>query len=191
MRKKLAPSAGIEDKSSHSAGPSNGQKCLAASGVRSKASLERNTPCVINQSNDYAMVKDAVNLHTIAQETDRYLESLAHSVREGKGCIEAANFARWLQFSGVIRLLERHEQDASLPVSGTAIRHKVQKLIFETGEWFSIHAPSNNPRDAYISSSKLDSIDDRLAAIESALADLQTNKTVMAGSVPLKLLEGA
>jgi hypothetical protein len=47
------------------------------------------------------------NLQRIYDETDRYLASLARQVHEGKAVDEAANFGRWLQFSGVLVLLER------------------------------------------------------------------------------------
>jgi len=51
---------------------------------------------------------DEVSAHRLWNETDRYLDSLARSVRECKRVDEASNFSRWLQFSGVLQILELH-----------------------------------------------------------------------------------
>jgi len=45
-------------------------------------------------------------LENIFKETSRYLQSLESSVRGGKSVNEAVDFSRWLQFSGVLSLLE-------------------------------------------------------------------------------------
>lgn len=79
---------------------------------------------------------------------------------------EASNFARWLEFSGVIQLLQAHSADVPLRVDGYDLANKLRELIQECGDWYSIHSRSNKPRDAYVSQSKLEQIEQRLAAIE-------------------------
>ena len=47
-------------------------------------------------------------LKCIYSETANYLARLARAAAEGRGVDEANNFLRWLQFSGVLRLLEMY-----------------------------------------------------------------------------------
>ena len=82
------------------------------------------------------MILTSVQLHWMWQETDNYLSSLAQCVREGKRVQEAANYCRWLQFSGVIELLEGSPQPFPLMVDGQGTRRKLRDLIQECGELF-------------------------------------------------------
>ena len=47
-------------------------------------------------------------LKIIFRETKLYLENLNRAAAEGRAVDEANNFLRWLQFSGVVRLLEKY-----------------------------------------------------------------------------------
>jgi hypothetical protein len=47
-------------------------------------------------------------LHWTWKETVNRLDSLARDVCECKNVMEAANFARWLNFSGLIQLFEEN-----------------------------------------------------------------------------------
>lgn len=47
-------------------------------------------------------------LKDIYKETNSYLERLGRAVSEGRAVDEANNFLRWLQFSGVVGLLEKY-----------------------------------------------------------------------------------
>lgn len=75
-----------------------------------------------------------LDLHVIWRETDRYIETLQRSAREGKQITEAANYARWLQFSGILELLERNSEGGPLPVRGVELRAKLRDVIFHCGE---------------------------------------------------------
>lgn len=77
-----------------------------------------------------------VNLHRIFIETDRRLELLAQSVRECKDVNEANNFARWLQFSGILKLLETHPQAKPANVDGARLHRKASDLAYECGQLF-------------------------------------------------------
>ena len=74
-----------------------------------------------------------VTLNRIYQETNDHLDVLAREVREGKNVLEASFFLRWLEFSGVLSLLEKH----ALPGQDfTSLRRKLSDLIGEYGEHF-------------------------------------------------------
>ncbi|HLP78166.1 MAG TPA: hypothetical protein VK327_14760 [Candidatus Paceibacterota bacterium] len=126
---------------------------------------------------------DLSSVHWLWRETDQRLDSLTKSVREGRGVAEASNFARWLQFSGLLKILKPFECERPLPVRVAALTLKMEQLISECNEWYALHERSNKPRDAYISQSKLDSIDERLAAIEAKLS-------TAAEVAPLRVING-
>lgn len=67
--------------------------------------------------------------HIIWRETDRYLDDLLNAVREGKCIEEAARYSRWLQFSGVITLLEDNKSAFPLVVDGAALRRKANDVV--------------------------------------------------------------
>jgi hypothetical protein len=74
-----------------------------------------------------------VTLRTIFTETERYLETLVREVRECKSVNEASHFCRWLQFSGVLKLLEAHPTpDADFK----KLRKKVNDIVFDCGELY-------------------------------------------------------
>jgi len=79
---------------------------------------------------------DSVKLHCLWRETTNRLDSLARSVREHKSVAEASNFAKWLQFSGVIDLLEQNPQGFPLVVDGKRVREQVRTLLSDCGESF-------------------------------------------------------
>jgi len=128
---------------------------------------------------------DLVILHTLWNETDTRLDSLAKQVREGVAVAEASNFCRWLRFSCVLEILQPHEQDLPLPIRASELRRKVNDLIYECGEWYRLHERSKKPRDAYISASALESINDRLGAIEDAI-----HLSRSADASPLRVIGG-
>lgn len=68
-------------------------------------------------------------LRWIASETHFKLAALSREVREGKNVLYASQFARWLQFSGLVRLLE-------LVSDGVSIQKELGDLLFECGEIF-------------------------------------------------------
>jgi len=74
-----------------------------------------------------------VTLQRICSESFRYLESLARDAREGKHVFEAANFCRWLRFSGVTDLLERYAMPGQ---NFSTLSKAVDDLISDCGEQF-------------------------------------------------------
>lgn len=140
---------------------------------------------------DMAEIKTAI-IWKIWSETDRRLDSLAQSVREGVQVDEASNFTRWLRFSGILTLLQPFEQEVPLPIRAAELCRKCEDLIYECGEWYRLHERSFKPRDAYISASKLAAIEDDLRAIKEALRLplMATADTVDAAEAVLQVLPG-
>jgi hypothetical protein len=66
-----------------------------------------------------------VSLKTIHKETKAYLERLARAASEGRAVDEANNYLRWLQFSGIIRLLE---QNSSISGDFVTLRNQCNDL---------------------------------------------------------------
>ncbi len=72
-------------------------------------------------------------LSRIYSETVNNLERLAREVREGKNVLAAADFVRWLQFSGVLDLFSRYSfPDQNFP----PLDRKLADLLQDCGEHF-------------------------------------------------------
>jgi hypothetical protein len=68
------------------------------------------------------------------RETNGYLDRLARAAKEGKNLMEAANYCRWLAFSGIFSILDK----CTLPMNthGEELRRKNQNVIEECGRHF-------------------------------------------------------
>ena len=113
------------------------------------SSPEQNCPVAIASDADNENFR--VTLWTIHRETSRYLDDLAQHVRECKRVDEASRFVRWLQFSGVLKLLEKYQNDqkfsSSLVVfNPSALRKKSDALLMDCGDLF--RGGKANPRYA-------------------------------------------
>jgi hypothetical protein len=76
-------------------------------------------------------------LHWIWNETVTRLDSFARDVREAKHVMEASNFARWLNFSGLVRVFnDNPSTQLHLEVDGALVQRKINDLLFECGELF-------------------------------------------------------
>lgn len=92
------------------------------------------------------------------KETVNHLDRLARSVREGKSVHEAANFARWLQFSGYLKIFDLNPSDEKyLTVTPKTIRKQIDNLIYDCGEWFR-----NNKVSPHYHSSDISEINSKL-----------------------------
>ena len=120
----------------------------------------------------YVMRIEAHKLHWIWKETDTRLDVLAGRVREGVEVLAASDFARWLQFSGLLEVFDQNLSDGVCKVDGKGIRKKVGDLLFECGEWFRLHENSYLPRDMEIPRSEMEKVNRRLNQIEEHLAKL-------------------
>jgi hypothetical protein len=114
-------------------------------------------------------------LDKILSETSNYLGSLESSVRGGKCVDEAADFSRWLQFSGVLSMLEMF---AELNPDFKALRRRVTDLTLSCGP----HLRGGRVAASYCQSD-IDSINGKLDVLLSAFAKQAT-------AVPKNTLHG-
>jgi hypothetical protein len=98
----------------------------------------------------------------IYKETDNYLGSLGRAASEGRGVDEANNFLRWLQFSGILRLLE---MDADENPNYRTLRHKADDLQ----EICKPHLQGRNIKDSP-NQARIDEVNAKVDAILSILA---------------------
>jgi hypothetical protein len=70
------------------------------------------------------------------KETVNRLDSLARSAREGKCVDEAANFARWLEFSGYPKVFDGSPQPFPLLVDGAVVRQKIKDVLDECERFY-------------------------------------------------------
>jgi hypothetical protein len=66
-----------------------------------------------------------LTLQFIYKETKAYLERLARAASEGRAVDEANNFLRWLQFSSILRLLEKN---SFVDPAFVMLRHQCEDL---------------------------------------------------------------
>lgn len=102
-----------------------------------------------------------VRIKTIYTETWRYLETMAREVREGKSVNEASHFCRWLQFSGILRLLETHPSPED---DFRKLRRRVDDLAFECGLLYK-----DGKADAKYGASDIAEINSKLDSLLAAI----------------------
>jgi len=133
---------------------------------------------------------DKVALHVIWRETHNRVEVLRARVREGSDVMAASEFSRWLQFSGILRILP--EQPFPLPCHGKALSREVELLVTECGEWFANHERSNVQPHPQIPRTELERINAQLASLTAAVANLTPPniETASAVNASLRVIEG-
>jgi len=130
------------------------------------------------------MLFDAVQAHWLWKETNRNLDVHARRVREGVEVLPAADFARFVQFSGIVKILQPHDQDGPFPCRSKELQKKCEDLIFECGEWFRLDERSNMPRNPNVPRCELEAITDILAVLVKQVARISPpliDKTVDVG----------
>jgi hypothetical protein len=135
---------------------------------------------------------DSVTLHVLWRETDTRLDVLAARVREGVDVLAASEFVRWLQFSGLLKVLEAVDQPFPLPVRGVELRRKAADLQMECGDWFRTHEHSNTQPHPQIPRTDLERINAQLAQLRETISELTRPpvETPAAVSASLRVIEG-
>jgi len=130
---------------------------------------------------------DSATLHWLWRQTTDKLESLARDVRENKRVLEAADFARWVQFSGILKLFDAFPTDGPLQISAAIIRKQIRDLLFECGELFRM-----GKADPKYSASDISEINRKLDLIAAHVATLSAVAPVAPVNViPLPASESA
>lgn len=110
---------------------------------------------------------DLVNLHWLWRETVNSLDAYAKRVRECKDLLGAADFARFVRSSGLLKLFDAHESLGPFEVSGASVRKKVSDLLFECGERMR-----SNKTEPLIALSELEAINRKLELIAGHVSKL-------------------
>lgn len=133
---------------------------------------------------------DKVTLHWIWRETDNRIEELSGRVREGLDVQAASEFCRWLQCSRILKLLV--EQPFPLPCRPEELTRKVSKLLEACNEWFVNHERSNVKPHPQVTRTELQAINEKLAHMSRAIANLAppTSGTASAVEASLHVIEG-
>jgi len=114
---------------------------------------------------------DAADIARMYSETVNKLDSLSRSVREGKNVPEAANFAKFLQFSGYLKIFDLNPSSQKFfIVDPKEIRKRISDLIYDCGQWFNKTntSPKYHASDIAEINAKLDQLIE-LAASPSGL----------------------
>jgi len=138
------------------------------------------------------MPVDKLFLHVLWRETSTRLEVLQGRVNEGVDVDAASEFARWLRFTGLLKLLEQAPDDERLPVKGHELSKRVDKLVADCGDWYAKYERSNIKPPAQIPRSELEAINAQLAELRATIAKLSlpTLDTAQAGLPALRVIEG-
>ena len=106
-------------------------------------------------------------LHILWRETNNRIEHYTKLVAEGMLVDEASQFARWLQFSGLLGVFKQYPQQSPLPVDGVSLAKKTDALVSACGEIYQRCGKSPEPE---YKKSDIDQIKEQLAAITAKLA---------------------
>jgi len=134
---------------------------------------------------------DKVTLHILWRETNNRVDVLRARVREGTDVMHASEFSRWLQFSGILRLLQ--EQPLPLPCRRAELEGKVEQLVAECGDWFANHERSNVQPHPQIPRTELERINAQLNDLAAAVSRLAPPTIETANAVreaSLRVIEG-
>jgi hypothetical protein len=132
---------------------------------------------------------DSTQLHWLWNETRRQLERYATRADEGVDLQAAMDFARWIQFSGLIRLFRDNPQSEPWKVDGELIDRLVRTLIMDCGEFLKLNTPG------FVRVSQIEAVSHKLDLMASQLAKLSPPvfpETAEAGTAPpaLQVISG-
>ncbi len=131
-------------------------------------------------------------IHWMWKETMERLHCLDLRAREGKCIDEASEFARWVQFSGLIHFFKENPQDEPLKVSAAELQRLITDTLFDCEQ-----AWKKTPRGPWVSLSELEAVNHKLDLIAAKLATLSApvdGRTEVAGDASeptLRVIPGA
>jgi len=111
--------------------------------------------------------------HLLWHHTMLRVESLTRRVNEGKDIEAAADFARWLRVSGLVRLFEANPQREPLLVDGATMDAQLTDLILACGEQWK----SNAPR--MVNASEIEKLNHKIDVMAQALGSLFPRSAVV------------
>ena len=91
-------------------------------------------------------------------------------MREGVDVLAASEFARLVEMSGLLNLLEENSKGGVFPVRGGELRKKVHALLSDCNEWFELYERSNVERALQIPRTQMERVNCALEKIEKQLS---------------------
>jgi len=168
----IRPSAvmSIKPRFSHKLPRSNSPKLAFPSACRRSASISA-TLIERASSISNAMTIGVPELAWIYRETERFLRVHATRLRENIGVKEASEFARWLEFSGLLKLFDKNPQPEPHKVDGPTLRKMVQEVIMDCGERFGKSLP-----DGCLGVSEVEKLNHKLDVIAGGIGQLISSR---------------
>ena len=124
----------------------------------------------------------------VYKETLGRLKSLSRRVAEGRDVMAASEFARWLNFSGILRLCEENPQDDPFKVDGAFLGCYCQLLIDQCNERFRTNnfSPKFESDDFQSLHDKVDAVVRNLETVAGYMA-----KMTVSGQISVRGSGGA
>jgi len=130
---------------------------------------------------------DHVCLYTLANSTKTQLAVYYDRAREGKDLQAANEFCAYLEWSGILKILEAGSRPEPLKVDGSFIRWKQQELLGVVRAQFKANAKTIS-----LELSQLEAVNRKLDLIAAHVATLSppTSDTANAGHPALQVIAG-
>jgi hypothetical protein len=125
-----------------------------------------------------------VVFHQIYRETMNRLSSYSRRVAEGRDVMAASEFARWLNFSGIVRLLMSNPQDPPLKVDGAFMQWTLDQLLEHCNERFR-----TNRNDPSFTPAEFQSLHDKIDLMAGYLSRLSVAPAVSVNPLPREAVE--
>jgi hypothetical protein len=129
------------------------------------------------------MPEETVNLSQIYRETNSRLDILSRRVQEGRDCLAASEFCRWLLFSGILPLLKSHtnHETGLLKIDGAFLQWKCEELLSACNDLLRTNKFDGNFSAAYLQSlhEKIDAMEKNQHSIAGYLSKLSVASGVV------------
>lgn len=114
---------------------------------------------------------DSTQLHWLWNETRLRLNQLATRADEGVDVQPAMDFARWIQFSGLIKLFKDNPQSEPVKVDGELIDKLVRDLVMDCGDYLKLNTPG------FVRVCQIEAVNHKLDLIAAQLAKVSPPAT--------------
>lgn len=132
------------------------------------------------------MYADQVQLHWIWREFSNKLESYRRRVQEGKDVAAASDFAKFVSWCGVIKLLEANPQKPPLVVDGAHLKWKCEELIRLCNDRFR-----TNDSQPHVEASELQSLHEKVDLMAAYLSRLSASPAVTVNPIPREVSDAS
>ncbi len=130
------------------------------------------------------VIGNATDLYWLWRETMNRLESYAKRVKEGRDVSGAHEFARYVLWSGLVKLCKENPQASPLPVDGHLLQSAATDLQSLCTEFYR-----NQGRPKGLEASELQSIHEKLNLLAAHVSQLSAAPAVLVARMPSERVE--